>query len=143
MTDEKISAGEKISQKQADEELDAWMSIVGLKAEPARMDDESVKGYEDLRSTITRALRGGHLTYDNGDVLELHLMTQVESVPSLKFGEPLGFTWKAMDKTKGDFAKLYAFAAAWTKTDPPLFEQLKERDLRVVRALTQIFLALK
>ncbi len=140
----------KISASQAKEEFEAWLELMDMHPDPARMDPDSLSGFRDLSTTITRALEQGHLVTNAEGNFELQLKTQKaakdggnRSLGTLVFYEPSGLAARQMDKGKGDMAKLYQFAAAMTKSDPALLDEMLERDLRVVRAIVQIFLALK
>lgn len=137
-----------ISQAQAAEELAAWFEAMDLVPDPARMDPDSAQGFRELTGVITRALISGHLVTNEQGNFALNLKTKGgkegdQSLGTIVFHEPGGLAMRQMDKVKGDFTKLYQYAAAITRTDAPLFDQMLERDLRVVRAIVQLFLAPK
>lgn len=135
-----------MSAEQANEELVDWFESMDIVFEPAEMDEESREDFEKYSRTLTRALRTGHVVI-SGDDLLVHLKsktsdgTLIRTAP-LKFAEPKGHDWAAMDTIKkGDVKKMYAMFASVTETDMALMNSLAERDLAIVRAIMQLFLA--
>lgn len=132
--------------EQAHEELTEWFESMDIAFEPAEMDEESREDFEKYSGTLTRALRTGHLVIQGDDLLvSLRSRTRkgelIREAP-LRFGEPRGSDWAAMDSVKkGDVKKMYAMFASVTETDMALMNSLAERDLAVVRAIMQLFLA--
>lgn len=132
--------------EQAEEEFRDWLEAMDIVFEPAEMDEESRDDFNQHKRCVLRAIRTGHVVI-SGEELRLHPKSKNDKGELIRekplvFVEPEGANITAMDDVKrGDVKKMFSTFASVTKTDIALMNRLKERDLRVVRSIMQLFLA--
>jgi hypothetical protein len=134
-------AENKISVEMAEQEFDRFAEAMDLEFDTANMDSEDVKGFEQQKSVITKAIQKGSLIIDdNGQ--PVYTPQRTDGINPIVFHEPTGASLMAMDggKKTEDVKKLYHVMADVTERDAKLFSSMKMADLKVCMAVITLFL---
>ena len=123
----------------AEQEFERMCSAMGVETDMAGEDDDTIKGFDDLKRKVCRALIDGALVLtDDGRPV----YTTVSGKP-LEFKEMTGAVLMAMDRVKAgeNTAKMFTVIKELTGggASPA---QLKPKDIRVLFALVSLFLAM-
>lgn len=136
-----MTGKELIVKEVAEIEFSRFVDLMDLDIDPADMDEEDKKGFDQQYRRIIQAIQTGALIVnDNGEPIFTPQRSE-ESKP-ITFHEPTGASLMAMDRKKKseDIAKLYATMADMTKTHISTFSKMKMSDLKVCMAVTTLFL---
>lgn len=130
-----------VDREVAESEFDRFCEAMDLDVDPAGMDDGDKRSFESARRQLIKAICAGHLAVDEQGQ-PVYTPRVGPACDPITFYEPSGASLMAMDqKKKGhDVAKLYATMADMTRQPLVRFSKMKERDLKVCRAVTLLFL---
>lgn len=132
---------DKIAKEVADQEFNRFVESMDLDVDPADMDAEDKKGFDQQRDRVIAAIQSGALVInDSGEPVFTPQRTKDADV--ITFHEPTGASLMAMDRKKKteDIGKLYAAMGEITKTHASTFSKMKMADLKVCMAITTLFL---
>lgn len=123
----------------ADQEFERMCVAMGVETDMAGEDDDTVKGFAELKRKVCRALVGGelHLTEDGRPVYT------TTGGKAMEFREMTGAVLMSMDRVKAgeNTAKMFTVIKELTGGGVPP-SQLKPKDVRVLFALVSLFLAM-
>lgn len=132
---------DKIAREVAEQEFNRFVEAMDLDVDPADMDAEDKKGFEQQKDRIIAAVQSGSLVInDTGE--PVFTPQRTEGAEAITFHEPTGASLMAMDRKKKteDIGKLYASMGEITKTHASTFSKMKMPDLKVCIAITTLFL---
>lgn len=132
---------DRVSKDVAEQEFDRFVEVMDLDIDPADMDEDDKKGYQQQRERVVSAIQSGALVInDNGE--PVFTPQRTKDIEPLTFHEPTGASLMAMDRRKKseDVGKMYALMGEITKTHASNFAKMKMGDLKVCQAVTTLFL---
>lgn len=132
---------DKIAKEVAEQEFQRFVDAMDLDVDPAGMDEDDKKGFQQQKDRIIAAIQSGALVVnDNGE--PVFTPQRTKDVDAITFHEPTGASLMAMDRKKKteDIGKLYAAMGDITKTHASTFSKMKMADLKVCMAVTTLFL---
>jgi hypothetical protein len=139
-----LPPGEVVCAEQAQLEFERFLAAMDLdhKSDPAGLDAEDMKSFQDTKRTVLRALRRGTLVInEQGEPVFTPNMGN-DRTP-IRFYEPDGAALLAMDMAKKNHEvhKGFRVLAAMTKQPEKRFALMKNRDVSVCTAIEVLFLA--
>lgn len=132
---------EKVALEVAEQEFNRFVEAMDLDVDPADMDEDDKKGFEQQRDRVVSAIQFGSLVIsDSGE--PVFTPQRSKDIDQITFHEPTGASLMAMDRKKKteDVGKLYAAMGDMTKTHAGVFSKMKMADLKVCMAITTLFL---
>ncbi len=132
---------EKVALEVAEQEFNRFVEAMDLDVDPADMDEDDKKGFEQQRDRVVSAIQFGALVIsDSGE--PVFTPQRSKDIDPITFHEPTGASLMAMDRKKKteDIGKLYAAMGDMTKTHAGVFSKMKMADLKVCMAITTLFL---
>jgi len=132
----------KIDLETAGLEFDRFAELMDLEVDPATMDAEDLKGFNDQKRKLVKAIARGALVI-NAKGEPVYTCQRDDGEPlTLTFREPRGASFMAMDrKKKGeDMGKTYAIMGDMCKVAPVTFANMPQRDLKICTAIMVLFL---
>lgn len=132
---------DKIAKEVAEAEFDRFAEAMDLDVDPADMDEEDKKSFEQQRQRVVKAIQSGSLVInENGE--PVFTPQRTKDAEPLTFHEPTGASLMAMDRKKKteDIGKLYATMGDITKTHASTFSKMPMGDLKICMALVTLFL---
>lgn len=132
---------DKIAKEVAEQEFNRFAESMDLDIDPADMDVEDKKGFDQQKDRVMSAIQSGALIIkDNGE--PVFTPQRTNDAEAITFHEPTGASLMAMDRKKKteDIGKLYATMGEMTKTHANVFSKMKMPDLKVCMAITTLFL---
>ena len=132
---------EKIAKEVAEQEFSRFVECMDLDVDPADMDEDDRKGFNQQKDRVIAAIQSGALvTSDKGE--PTFTPQRSNDAEPITFYEPTGASLMAMDRKKKteDIGKLYAAMGDMTKTHANVFSKMKMADLKVCMAITTLFL---
>lgn len=123
----------------ADQEFERMCATMGVETDLTGEDDDTVKGFDELKRKVCRALVGGELRLTD-DGRPVYTTT---SGKAMEFKEMTGAVLMSMDrvKTGENTAKMFTVIKELTGGGVPP-SQLKPKDIRVLFALVSLFLVM-
>lgn len=124
----------------AESEFVRFVESMDLDVNTDGMDDDEKKDLSLHKGRLISAIINGSLVInDEGEPVFTPRRGESDA---LTFHEPTGAALMAMDRKKAseEIGKMYAVAAAMTKTHSRTFSNMKIADLKVCMAITTIFL---
>lgn len=132
---------DKVALEVAEQEFNRFVEAMDLDVDPADMDEDDKKGFEQQRDRVVSAIQAGTVVInDNGE--PVFTPQRTKDVEPITFHEPTGASLMAMDRKKKteDIGKLYAAMGDMTKNHANVFSKMKMADLKVCMAITTLFL---
>ena len=133
-----------VSVEAATAEFKRFTDCMDLDLNEENMSGEEKVDFAELKSVFLKAVCEGHITVNDEGEPEVHFKKPPsENEKSVTFHEPDGAAFLALDKGKknADNAKQYMMMGDICKCDHTIFSRLKNRDLRVCKAVLTLFLA--
>jgi len=132
---------EKIAKAVAEADFNRFVLAMDLDVEPADMDQEDKKGFDQQKDRFIAAIQVGSLVV-NDDYEPVFTPQRTKDAGPITFHEPTGAALMAMDRKKKteDIGKLYAAMGEITKNHANVFSKMKMADLKVCMAITTLFL---
>lgn len=124
----------------AEQEFERFCEAMDLETDLETMgDEEDIKAYKRERATVIRAVCAGRLEFDDATAEPVFYPSKGEP---LRFREPTGASFQAMEgkKRNAHVTQLYATMADITGQTTKTFSLMPNRDLKVCRALTLLFM---
>ena len=132
---------DKVALEVAEQEFNRFVEAMDLDVNPADMDEDDKKGFEQQRDRVVSAIQAGTVVInDNGE--PVFTPQRTKDADTITFFEPTGASLMAMDRKKKteDIGKLYAAMGDMTKNHANVFSKMKMADLKVCMAITTLFL---
>ena len=132
---------DRVAKVVAEKEFLRFVDLMDLDVDPADMDEEDRKAFDQQKGRIIAAIQLGALVVkDNGE--PVFTPQRTNDADPITFHEPTGASLMAMDRKKKteDMAKLYAAMGDISKTHANVFAKMKMADLKVCIAITTLFL---
>lgn len=132
---------DKIAKEVAEQEFNRFVGSMDLEVDPADMDEDDRKGFNQQKDRVIAAIQSGALVIkDSGE--PVFTPQRTNDADAITFHEPTGASLMAMDRKKKteDIGKLYAAMGDITKTHANVFSKMKMADLKVCMAITTLFL---
>lgn len=132
---------DKVALEVAEQEFNRFVEAMDLDVNPADMDEDDKKGFEQQRERVVSAIQAGTVVInDNGE--PVFTPQRTKDADPITFYEPTGASLMAMDRKKKteDIGKLYAAMGDMTKNHANVFSKMKMADLKVCMAITTLFL---
>lgn len=132
---------DKIAKEVAEQEFNRFVDSMDLDVDPADMDEDDRKGFNQQKDRVIAAIQSGALVIkDSGE--PVFTPQRTNDADAITFHEPTGASLMAMDRKKKteDIGKLYAAMGDITKTHANVFSKMKMADLKVCMAITTLFL---
>lgn len=131
----------KVSVEMAEQEFNRFAEKMDLEFDISEMDPEDVKGFEQQKGIILKAIQKGSLVIDD-DGQPVYTPQRTPDIAPIVFHEPTGASIMAMDggKKTEDVKKLFRVMADATRREPKVFSNLKMADLKVCMAVMTLFL---
>ena len=132
---------DKIAKEVAEQEFNRFVESMDLDVDPADMDEDDRKGFNQQKDRVITAIQSGALVIkDSGE--PVFTPQRTNDADAITFHEPTGASLMAMDRKKKteDIGKLYAAMGDITKTHANVFSKMKMADLKVCMAITTLFL---
>lgn len=132
---------DKVALEVAEQEFNRFVEAMDLDVNPADMDEDDKKGFEQQRDRVVSAIQAGTVVInDNGE--PVFTPQRTKDADPITFFEPTGASLMAMDRKKKteDIGKLYAAMGDMTKNHANVFSKMKMADLKVCMAITTLFL---
>ena len=132
---------DRVAKVVAESEFGRFVNLMDLDVDPADMDEDDRKGFDQQKGRIIAAIQLGALVVkDNGE--PVFTPQRTNDAEPIVFHEPTGASLMAMDRKKKteDMGKLYAAMGDITKTHANVFAKMKMADLKVCIAITTLFL---
>lgn len=132
----------KVAREVAQDEFNRFCDSMDIDNNTDAMTEEDAKSFEEPKGVIIRAIMEGSLLI-NDDGEPEYTPKNSPKVGNLTFREPNGADYMAMDRKKEgqNIAKMWTLAESVTKSSPGTIANLRNRDLKVVRAIMQLFMA--
>jgi hypothetical protein len=129
-----------VAREVAQAEFERFCESMDLDVDTSRMDEDDLKGFDEAREVMLRAIERGRMVIDEKG--QPVYTPQSGSLKSITFREPTGANFMAMDgKKKGhDVARMFAVLAEMTGVDAKEFGKLAARDFKVCRTIVTLFL---
>jgi hypothetical protein len=123
----------------AEQEFERMCATMGVEIDMSGEDEDTVKGFDDLKRKVCRAITSGELVLTD-DGRPVYTTTGGEA---MEFKEMTGATLMSMDRVKSgeNTAKMFTVIKELTGGGVPP-SQLKPKDIRVLFALVSLFLAM-
>lgn len=133
---------QKVAHDVALDEFNRFCESMDIDNNTEAMTEEDAKSFEEPKGVIIRAIMEGSLLI-NDDGEPEYTPKNSPKVGNLTFREPNGADYMAMDRKKEgqNIAKMWTLAESVTKSAPGTIANLRNRDLKVVRAIMQLFMA--
>lgn len=133
---------QKVAHDVALDEFNRFCDSMDIDNNTDAMTEEDAKSFEEPKGVIIRAIMEGSLLI-NDDGEPEYTPKNSPKVGNLTFREPNGADYMAMDRKKEgqNIAKMWTLAESVTKSSPGTIANLRNRDLKVVRAIMQLFMA--
>lgn len=133
---------QKVAHDVALDEFNRFCDSMDIDNNTDAMTEEDAKSFEEPKGVIIRAIMEGSLLI-NDDGEPEYTPKNSPKVGNLTFREPNGADYMAMDRKKEgqNIAKMWTLAESVTKSAPGTIANLRNRDLKVVRAIMQLFMA--
>lgn len=133
---------QKVARDVALDEFNRFCDSMDIDNNTDAMTEEDAKSFEEPKGVIIRAIMEGSLLI-NDDGEPEYTPKNSPKVGNLTFREPNGADYMAMDRKKEgqNIAKMWTLAESVTKSAPGTIANLRNRDLKVVRAIMQLFMA--
>lgn len=130
-----------VAQEVAEDEFNRFCDSMDIDNNTEAMTEEDEKSFKGPKETIIRAIMQGSLIV-NDDGEPVYTPRNSPKVGELTFREPNGADYMAMDRKKDgqNISKMWAMADAVTKSTPGAISNLRNRDLKVVQAIMQLFM---
>lgn len=132
---------DKIAKEVAEQEFNRFVDAMDLDVDPADMDEDDKKGFNQQKDRIIAGIQSGALVIkDTGE--PVFTPQRTNDAEAITFYEPTGASLMAMDRKKKteDIGKLYAAMGDITKTHASTFSRMKMADLKICMAITTLFL---
>ena len=132
---------DKVAKEVAEQEFNRFVESMDLDVDPADMDEDDRKGFNQQKDRVIAAIQFGALVIkDSGE--PVFTPQRTNDADAITFHEPTGASLMAMDRKKKteDIGKLYAAMGDITKTHANVFSKMKMADLKVCMAITTLFL---
>jgi hypothetical protein len=122
----------------AEQEFERFLDAMDIDRDPASMDEDDKKGFEDAKRKFVKQVEVGRLVVDEKG----QPVYTTHAGKTLIFHEPTGASFMAMDsKKKGaDVAKMCAVMADIAHCDPSEFAKMPNRDFQVCKTIITLFL---
>lgn len=130
-----------VAKEVAEDEFNRFCDLMDIDHNVEAMSEEDAKSFEEPKTILIKAIMQGHLVInENGE--PVFTPKNSPKVSELTFREPNGADYMAMDRKKDNqsIAKMWAMADSVTKSTPGTIASLRNRDLKVVQAVMQLFL---
>ena len=130
-----------VVQEVAEDEFNRFCEAMDIVNNTGAMTEEDEKSFKGPKETIIRAImQGGLVVNDDGE--PVYTPRNSPKVGALTFREPSGADYMAMDRKKDgqNIGKMWAMADSVTKSSPGTIANLRNRDLKVVQAVMQLFM---
>ena len=139
--DSHAQAEPRVCEDMAERDFNRFGETMDLDFDKKHMDAEDKQGFDDMKRRIVEALKRGSLVINDNGCPEFTPTMEPDAKP-IVFNEPTGAALKATDTKKKDHdvEKTLAFAAAITGENQSRFDAMKQRDLKVVLAITGLYL---
>lgn len=126
----------------AEAEFNRFCDDNALDVDLNAMDEDDRKGFENQKRKIIRAMCDGSLIINDKSMPE-YTPVRSKNVNTIVFRDPTGAALMAMDRSKRneDVRKMYGTMAEMTGTDVKIFSLMHVYDLKIMMALTTLFLA--
>lgn len=136
-----LPVGAVVAREVAEAEFGRFAEAMDLDFDIKRMDADDLKGFQEQKHRIVRAIMRGILVVDPKGQFVYTPQTGADRSP-ITFYEPTGASMMAMDrKKKGeDVGKMYASMGDMTRVSPDRFAKMLARDLKVCQAIAVLFL---
>lgn len=134
---------EKIERAAAEQEFERFANIWDIDSDMGHMDGEDKESFNQQKSRIVRAIRGGHVAIDESGSLCYTLKHPKGDTPEITFNVPTGDAYVSMDgyKDRQGIHKLNAFLGSMTGQPPKFFARMDARDIKFCQAVVILFLA--
>ncbi|ARB06255.1 hypothetical protein SppYZU01_18 [Shewanella phage SppYZU01] len=132
---------DKVAKEVAEQEFQRFVDAMDLDVDPADMDEDDKKGFQQQKDRVIAAIQSGALVVnDKGE--PVYTPQRTKDADTITFHEPTGASLMAMDRKKKseDIGKLYAAMGDMTGAHPSTFAKMKMADLKVCMAVTTLFL---
>ena len=133
-----------VDEETAGLEFDRFAEAWCLDSDTVAMDEEDRDTFNTLRRKLVRAIGFGFLTVDeSGEKLTYALRyPRTGGLTELELRPPLGSALTDLDKYKERQAmhKLNSYLASVCRTNPAVFSQMDQRDLKIPQAVITLFL---
>lgn len=139
MTDETPA----ISAEVAEEEFARFCEEMDLDVDTSEMDDDDRLSLRDAKKVFLRAVMRNKLTVDGDGVPTFHYQRgNGEGILEIRFPEPTGKAFLAMDKAKKNAThqKSFLMLEEVTKTPAAVFANMGASDLKVCQMVLALFL---
>lgn len=134
---------DQVSKEVAEAEFERFCDEMGLDVDTSVMDDDDKKGIAVARGRFVKAVRAGRLSVDDEGVPTFIVKGADGDDPiEVTFPEPRGAALLASDRGKKghDVAKMFLLMAQLTGKEAKFFSDMRQRDLSVCMAITNLFL---
>ena len=127
----------------AEQEFERFVELMDLDLDPQHMDDDDRDQLEKHRRVIVRAIQSGHVSVDEAGQPTIHLKRPPAGLTTITCYEPTGRAFLSMDAKKKtqEVSKMYSMIQTVTGTPEGTCSQLFNRDLKVLQAISLLFLA--
>lgn len=129
---------DKVATEMCEAEFDRFVQKMDLDFDKSKMDDEDKAGFKRFHDIIIRAMETGALVInEKGEPV----FTPSDGKP-ITFHEPTGADRMAADTKQAGHnnRRTLAVIASMTGESIPRFAEMKQRDLKVVEVLYQLFM---
>jgi hypothetical protein len=131
----------KIAKEVAEAEFLRFIEAMDLDADTTDMSEEDVKGFNNLKAPLIKAIQKGNLVVNESG--EFVFTPTKGDGKSIVFKEPTGSSLQAQDKRKSaeTYARLYLTMGDMTGMPASYFSSCHWRDLKVMTSIVTLFLA--
>lgn len=131
-----------VAREVAEDEFNRFCDSMDIDNDVGAMTEEDEKSFKMPKETFIKAvMQGGLVVNDDGE--PVYTPRNSPKVGTLTFREPSGADYMAMDRKKEgqNIGKMWSMADSVTKSSPGTIANLRNRDLKVVQAIMQLFMA--
>lgn len=133
----------KVAREVALDDFNNFCEAMDIDNNVDEMSEEDAKSFQEPREVILKAVMSGNLTFNDDHEPVYAPRNSPKVAGPLTFREPNGADYMAMDRKKDgqNFGKMWAMADSLTRSAPGTIANLRNRDLKVVQAIMQLFMA--
>jgi len=142
-TEANVTPLNKVAPEAAEKEFEDLCEAWDIDIERDDFDEDEKKSFNGIKRTIIRKIISGAMVID-GESVKYNLIKPFGQIKELVFTIPQGEALNSLDKYKAhqDQHQMNAYIGSMTKNPPSVVSQIDGRDLKVGRALAQLFLGL-
>ena len=127
----------------ASAEFESWCEVMDVETDPIFMDEDDLKGFNDLKNKFVRGLMKGYLRISSEKETSGYVIFKAkgkgcEDFPEMTFHKRSGADLEQQDKIKQghrQIAKNYATIASMCRTDANYIYKLEGDDIKIVEGI--------